>query len=160
VPQELLDSAAYGSHVPAAVQQPIGHEVALHTHCPDVVSHVCPDEQPTHATPLLPQDEIDSFASLSQLEPVQQPPHPMKAHEHVPLLQLSCVAHAPHTAPPVPHSEFDWAEVDTHVVPSQHPLGHEDPLQTHAPAPLHVWPFAHAAQLAPPVPQEPADSAP
>ncbi len=119
------------------MQQPIGHEVALHTHRPFVL-HVCPDGQATHATPLLPQDELDSFDGLLHVVPAQQPPHAMKKHEHAPLLQLSCVAHAPHAAPPVPHSAFDWAEVATHVEPSQHPLGHEAPSQTHAPAALHA----------------------
>ncbi len=120
------------------MQQPIGHEAALHTHCPELVLHVCPDGQAAHATPLLPHDELDSLDGLLHVVPAQQPPHAMKKHEHAPLVQLSCVAHAPHAAPPVPHSAFDWAEVATHVEPSQHPLGHETPLQTHAPAPLHA----------------------
>jgi hypothetical protein len=118
------------------VQQPIGHEAALHTHCP--LLHVCPLGQATHATPLLPHDELDSLDGLSHEVPAQQPLHAMKKHEHAPLLQLSWVAHAPHAAPPVPHSAFDWAEVATHVVPSQHPLGHEVESQTHAPAALQA----------------------
>ncbi len=138
MPQEAFDSEAYGSHVPAAVQQPIGHEAALHTHCPEDVLHVCPEGQATQATPLAPQDELDSIDSLSQLPPAQQPLHPMKAHEHVPPLQFWNEPHAPHAAPPVPHSAFDWAEVATHVEPWQHPLGHETPSQTQAPAALHV----------------------
>jgi hypothetical protein len=142
VPQELLDSDAYGSQAPAAVQQPIGHDVALHTHCPEDVLHVCPEGQATHVTPLLPQDELDSIDSLSQLPPpppgVQQPLHPVKPQEHVPLLQFWNEPHAPHAAPPVPHSAFDWADVATHVVPSQHPLEHEAPSQTHTPAALHA----------------------
>ena len=138
MPQEPFDSEAYGSHVPAAVQQPVGHEAALHTHCPELVLHVCPDGQAMHATPLLPQDELDSLDGLSHVVPAQQPLHAEKKHEHAPLLQLSCVAHALHAAPPVPHSAFDWAEVATHVDPSQHPLGHESPSQMQAPAALHA----------------------
>ena len=42
--------------------------------------------------------------------------------------------------------------------PLQQPLGHEVASQTHFPVALHSWPDAHAAQLAPPVPQDDGDS--
>jgi hypothetical protein len=44
------------------------------------------------------------------------------------------------------------------VPPLQQPLGHEVASQTHCPVALHSWPVPQAAQLAPPVPQDDADS--
>jgi len=43
-------------------------------------------------------------------------------------------------------------------LPLQHPFGHELLLHWHRPGETHASPVGHAAQLAPPVPQEPADS--
>jgi hypothetical protein len=42
------------------------------------------------------------------------------------------------------------------VVPLQQPFGHEAALHPHEPE-MHCCPAPHAAQLAPPVPQEPFD---
>ncbi len=77
---------------------------------------------------------------------------------HAPLVQASPVPHAPHVAPPVPHSEADCEPYVTHVLPLQQPAGHEAASHTHWPAALHAWPLAQLAQLAPPVPQEDDDS--
>ena len=44
------------------------------------------------------------------------------------------------------------------MLPLQQPFGHELASQTHAPAPLHSCPVAHAAQAAPPAPQDELDS--
>ena len=42
------------------------------------------------------------------------------------------------------------------MFPLQHPFGHEVASQTHCPfVVLHRWPLEHAAQAAPPLPQEP-----
>jgi hypothetical protein len=70
------------------------------------------------------------------------------------------VPQAPHAAPPVPHCEVDCEEYRTHVLPLQQPAGHEFASHTHWPFALHSCPLAHAAQLAPAVPQEPAPSEP
>jgi hypothetical protein len=37
VPHELSDWPEYASHVPVAVQQPLGHDCALQTHWPAVL---------------------------------------------------------------------------------------------------------------------------
>jgi hypothetical protein len=59
----------------------------------------------------------------------------------------------------VPHSFEDCEEYPTQVEPLQQPLGQELALHTHWPLALHAWPDTHAAQLAPPVPQDDADCA-
>jgi hypothetical protein len=44
------------------LQQPVGHEVALHTHLPDVESHSSPVGQAAQAAPPEPHDMLDSDA--------------------------------------------------------------------------------------------------
>ena len=46
------------------------------------------------------------------------------------------------------------------MLPVQQPVGHEVASQTHCPVVLlHSWPAVHDPHAAPPVPQEPFDSA-
>jgi hypothetical protein len=63
VPQEPLPSLPYGSHVPAAVQHPFGHEAALQTHCPPL--QACPDG---HAPPVVPHSQVP-LTQVSALMP-------------------------------------------------------------------------------------------
>ncbi len=46
------------------------------------------------------------------------------------------------------------------MLPLQQPPGHDVASHTHWPLPLHSWPVAHAAQVAPPVPHDALDSEP
>jgi hypothetical protein len=103
VPHELVDSDAYGSHVPFAVQQPFGHEVASHAHCPLAV-HSRPIAHALHVAPAAPHDVLDSPASASHvLLMVQQPGHDVPPQAHAPPEHPSPVPHVLHAAPPVPH---------------------------------------------------------
>jgi hypothetical protein len=112
VPQADVDC---GSHT-LPLQQPVGHDVALHTQLP-----------PTQACPMAhcwPEPQL-------QLPPAQESARPDAQPMHV--------------APLPPH----WVVVGiVHVVPAQHPLGHEVALHTQAPL-THSWPAPHGA----PVPQ-------
>ena len=84
--------------------------------------------------------------------PSQQPPaHDVALQAQAPFTQVWPVAQAAQAAPFVP--QVPALEVRHWPVESQHPLGHEDALQTHLPVPSHAWPAAHAAHAAPPVPQ-------
>lgn len=97
---------------------------------------------------------------------VQQPPHETLSQMHCPPEQrwptAHCAplpqrhappvhasdrvaSHAIHAMPLAPHVESDG---ELHVVPLQHPLGHDVALQRQAP-PTHCWPTAHAAPVAP-----------
>ena len=58
VPHDMGLCPEYASHVPAAVQHPIGHDVALHTHCPAVL-HVCPIGHEPHIAPPVPHEPPD-----------------------------------------------------------------------------------------------------
>jgi hypothetical protein len=104
-PHDALDSDAYASHVPLAVQQPLGHDVASHTHCPAVVLHSWPAAQPPHAAPPLPHDVLVSLESASQVEPLQQPAHAEPPQLHAPPEHDCPEAHALQAAPLVPQSE-------------------------------------------------------
>jgi hypothetical protein len=55
VPQDVLDSLPYGSHVPVGppLQQPPAHVLASHEQLPLLVSHT-PFEQAEHAAPPVP----------------------------------------------------------------------------------------------------------
>jgi hypothetical protein len=64
---------ANGTHV-SPLQQPIGHEVALHVHCPE--THAWPVAHAVHAFPPVPQKLPDSPPSGTQVPPdppLQQP---------------------------------------------------------------------------------------
>ncbi len=90
------------------LQQPLGHEVASHTHWPVVLLHSWPEPQAAHAAPPVPQEALvsDAYASHAPVE-VQQPfGQVFASHEHVPFV----VSQRPfeqdvHAAPPVPHCD-------------------------------------------------------
>jgi hypothetical protein len=137
------------------VQQPLGQEVASHTHWPVVLLHSCPEGHPAHVAPPAPHDVFDSFARVSQVPaPMQQPEHPLLPQEHCPLLHVSPVPHALQEAPPVPHWEADCDPYRTQELPLQQPPEQELPLHTHWPLALQACPPRQAWQLAPPVPHD------
>jgi hypothetical protein len=141
------------------LQQPLGHELASQTHWPVLVLHSSLAPHATHVAPPAPHEAFDSLESASHVEPLQQPAQAPPPQVHIPLEQAPPLAHAVHAAPAVPHWLDDCDAYATHVPPLQHPLGHEVVSQTHCPvALLHSCPAGHAAQLPPPVPQEPFDS--
>jgi hypothetical protein len=77
------------------------------------------------------------------------------------LLQVWPRAHEPQEAPPVPHELPDWLPYASQVPlapPTQQPLGHVFASQVHVPLVVSQSPLPHAAQAAPPVPHEDADS--
>jgi hypothetical protein len=113
-----------GSHT-LPLQQPVGHEEALHTQAP-----------PTQACPIAHW----LLGPQPQLPPAHESARP--------------AAQPMHVAPPVPHCVVEGT---THVVPLQHPSGHELASHTQAP-PTHSWPLPQGA----PVPhlQAPAEEHP
>ena len=89
------------------MQQPLGHEVASHTHWP-VPLHSRPVEHALQATPDAPHEVLDSAVSCSQVPaPVQQPGHDVPPHVHAPFVHASLPMHGLHAAPPVPHAVLD-----------------------------------------------------
>ncbi len=133
VPHDALVSEAYGSHV-EPLQQPFGHEVASHTHCPVFVLHSWPVLQAAHVAPAAPHEVFDSFASGSHVVLLtQQPEQDVPLHVHTPLAHVSPVLHAAHAAPAVPQEAADCDVYGTHVVPLQQPFGHETASHTHLP---------------------------
>ncbi len=128
-------------------QHPLGHVVALHPHAPAM--HFCIMGQVWHAAPALPQ--FVSELPGRQLFPEQQPLHEVLSHRHTPIEQCCPLEHCGpppqvqvpleeqpsafalqvvHAEPAVPHAETDGV---SQTLPLQQPLGHEVPLQTHAP---------------------------
>jgi hypothetical protein len=134
--------------LPLESQQPDEHDVELHTHVP--FEQICPAAQgalvpqwqdppvqrsavvavhAVHPAPPVPQVAVEG---VSHVGPTQQPVvqvtlHPMQAW----LTQFSVLPHEPHAEPPFPHAVLEvpaW-----HALLEQQPLGHDVPLQTHAP---------------------------
>jgi hypothetical protein len=156
-----LDSDAYASHVPLVppLQQPLGHVLASHAHTPVVRSHRL-FAQEAHAAPPLPHCEPDCEVNVTHALPLQHPfAHDVASHTHAPVVVLHSwpVVHTPQAAPAEPHVVFDSDAYGTHVLPLQHPFGHEVASQTHCP-PLHLWSVPHAAHAAPPLPHDAFDS--
>jgi hypothetical protein len=148
--------------VPVESQQPPGHEVASHTHCP-LPLHSCPVAHLAQALPPEPHDAFDSLVKASQVvPPLQQPAHEaVPPHEHCPPEHESPALHAPHFLPPDPHSEPVCFPNSTHVSPLQQPVAHEVASQTHLPVVMsHSCPFAHALQLSPLLPHDVFSSEP
>ncbi len=143
------------------LQQPVGHDVASHTHWP-LPLHSWPDAQAPHATPPVPHDPLDSPANSSHVpDAVQHPGHDVPAQEHAPLAQDSPVPQAEQALPPVPHWVADCVASGTHVVPSQQPVGHDVASHTHWPIVLlHSWPAAHVPHATPAAPHESFDCEP
>ena len=129
VPHEVLDSDAYRTHVPVGppLQQPVGHDVESHTHCPTPL-HSCPDGHAAHAAPPAPHDVSDSALGSSHVSlVVQHPGHDVPAHEQAPAEHEAPLRHGLHAAPPVPHSPADWDGPTSTQAPMalQQPPGHE-----------------------------------
>jgi hypothetical protein len=144
--------------VPAASQQPVGHDVPSQTHEPlrqrwprlhllplGPHEQLLPTQrsavwsQATHAAP--PVAQPTEGPGALQVLPAQQPLVQVAAQPaQAPLTQVSPPVHALQAAPPVPQ----WASVDARQLPpaSQQPLGHEVPSQTQWP-PTQRWPLPH-----------------
>jgi hypothetical protein len=164
-PHEVLDSAAYSSHVPVDEQQPAHPEVELHTHCP-LPLHIVPVGHPPQAAPPAPHEVFDWLENASHvLPPLQHPEHvpPLEPHEHSPPEHDAPREQGLQALPAAPHSALVWEPKRTHALPLQQPVGHVLALQTHTPfvVPLHTCPegSVHAAHAAPPVPQDEVDCA-
>ncbi len=119
-------------------QQPLGHEVASHTHdpptqrCPEAHAAAVPHEhwppaqpsaragsQAAHAWPLVPQ--LDTVGGETQIVPEQHPlGHEVGSHTHAPLAQRCPGAHdapEPHMhCPPVQLSASEGSQA-THAFP-------------------------------------------
>ena len=149
------------THAPAW-QQPVGHDVASHTHVPPLqrwptahggllpqrqaplVHRLERASQAVHAAPLVPHWAV--LVAVTQVVPLQQPVvHVVEQPAHEPLTQVS-PPHEVQAEPPWPH----WVLVTgvTHVVPLQQPVQPDDVSHTHAP-PWHRWPTAQSAPLVP-----------
>lgn len=124
MPHDVLDSLLDVSHVPAAVQQPLGHEPPPHVQAPAV--HDSPDAHAAHATPPVPQAAPDCDEVGTHVLPLQQPvAHEVASQTHRPAVLHSWpVAHVAHAAPAVPHDALDCDPKGTHApVAEQQPLG-------------------------------------
>jgi hypothetical protein len=123
--------------------------------------HSRPEEQELQATPPAPHDPFDSLARTSHVVPLQHPAQDVPPHVQVPVdvEQVCPELHAAQAAPPVPHSTAFWLAKGRQVVPLQQPPGHDVASHTQVPFVLsQSLPAPHAAQAAPPAPQEAVDS--
>jgi hypothetical protein len=84
VPHDRLFWEAHASHTPAAVQQPMGHDVESHWHWPVALLHSWPDGQAAQLAPFEPQEALVSLVSDSQLVPLQQPLQDPPPQVHAP----------------------------------------------------------------------------
>jgi hypothetical protein len=136
-------------HWPVASQQPLGHDVASHTHLPCALQRWFALHA-THWPPLTPQLVFDE-AWHTPFE--QQPAQLVLPQLHAPLLHVCPVEHVPHALPDAPHAAAvcpAWAT--QRFCASQHPPGHDAGVHTHAPVLLHTCPVAHAPHAAPRAP--------
>jgi hypothetical protein len=83
-PHEALDSDAKGTQV-LPLQQPLGHDVASHTHWP--LLHSWPAAHAEHVAPAKPHEPFDSPESGSHVVPLQHPAHAPPPQVHAPLEQ-------------------------------------------------------------------------
>jgi hypothetical protein len=136
------------------LQQPLGHDVASHTHWPLLLLHSWPEPQAPQAAPAVPQEPLDSaeYASHTPLE-VQQPAgHEVASQTHWPLALHSWPAgHAAHARPPLPHEEFVSLDSASHAPPPVQQPAHDPPPQVHDPF-EHASPEPHALHAPPLVP--------
>jgi hypothetical protein len=144
------------------LQQPLAHEVGLHTHAPAThcwpATHAGPPPQlqaplvqPSasrmlqlkQAPPGVPQVEAESVMQL----PLSQQPlgQLVRSQVHLPPTHSWPDAHVAQAAPPEPHAPL--ALPARQVVPLQQPL-HEVALHTHLPR-THCWPAAHGPPVVP-----------
>jgi hypothetical protein len=65
LPQALLDCADCAMHWPVELQQPLGHDVALQTHCP-MEPQAWPVPHAAQAAPPVPQLVADCWLYISQ----------------------------------------------------------------------------------------------
>jgi hypothetical protein len=142
---------------------------APHRHWPSLrhVSPAPPAVQSTHAWPIVPQVV---GACVVHTFPAQQPVgHDVASQTHAPLTHRWPDAHigpvpqwqlpAVHASAPVPHDTHASPDAphamlvagETHVVPEQHPLAHDDGVHPLHTPPEHVPPL-HDVQAAPPIP--------
>jgi hypothetical protein len=162
VPHEPLDSDAYPSQTPPAVQQPLGQDVPSQTHWPLPVLHSCPDAHPAQVAPPVPHDPFDSDAYGSHvplLPPLQHPfghDVPSQTHCPLPVLHSRPDEHALQVAPAEPHDELVSLPSGTHIEPLQQPE-HDPPPHVHVPL-EQACPLPHGLQAAPPVPHSEVDS--
>jgi hypothetical protein len=111
--------------------------------------------QATHWPPLAPHWDAEA---VTHWPLAQQPLQLMLPQLQAPLLQVWPDAHVPQALPAEPHAVVDCADSATQwPCESQQPFGQEVGLQTHRPPASQAWPVAHAAQVAPAVPQVPID---
>ncbi len=125
VPHEVVDCPAYATHVLPS-QHPCGHEVASHTHRPDILSHSVPDGHMAQVAAPTPHRGVDSEAygrHVPVLPPLQQPFGQVSAsHVHVPAVVSQRLFPQPaHSTPPVPHWPGVCAAYPTQAVPLQQP---------------------------------------
>jgi hypothetical protein len=146
VPQAPVD---VGITQAPLLQHPVGHDAELQTHwplthcCPGW--HICPPPQlhapavhpsatngvhETHADPEVPQLPGPGG---SQFAPAQQPDGQLLAVHDVqtPVRQFCEVGQGEHMVPPDP--QYVLLLPGSHVVPLQHPPGHDVPSQTQEP---------------------------
>jgi hypothetical protein len=112
-----------------------------------------------HVAPPVPQEPADSEPKGSHaptVPPLQQPfGQVLLSHAHAPrVVSQSLLRQAVHAFPSLPHCELDSEPSGTQLFPLQQPFGQEVGSQTHEP-PLHSWPMAQVAHVAPPVPHAP-----
>jgi len=142
---------AVGTHV-VCWQQPLEHDVVVHSQVP-ALPHACPLPHAAQATPAVPHLSIAWFAYGTQMLFASQQPfaHEAAVHAHLPVASHVCPAPQAVQAPP---GTPQLVSVGVTQAPAvvQHPVVH-DPAHRQAPW-VHSWPVAHAAQRAPPVPQE------
>jgi hypothetical protein len=83
VPHSVGDCEPCCTHV-CPLQQPLAHELALHTHWPVVVSQAWPTAHATHTAPAAPQAEADSMPAARHVPPAVQQPlgHELGLHTH------------------------------------------------------------------------------
>lgn len=108
-------------------QQPPEHELASHVQAPE--THSVPPAQGAQAAPPVPHMGV---VGDSHVEPLQHPVGQVSSRHagHTPPLQWPG-AQSSHEPPPDPHAPS--ALPGWHVLPEQHPVGHEAASQTHTP---------------------------
>jgi hypothetical protein len=137
LPHEVLDSDAYGSHVPLEppLQHPLGQVLSSHWHVPFVLSQR-PFGHGAHFAPAVPHADDDSAPYGRHVLPLQQPEgQELASQTHWPVaLSHSVPAGQPlHAIPPTPQEPFDSDAYARHAPvkpPLQQPLGHDIASQT------------------------------
>jgi hypothetical protein len=141
-------------------QQPLGHDVELHTHTPE--EQTCPEPHAgpephwqtpllgqlsavvelhaTQAAPLAPQAPSEAvLQTVPEQQPLQLEAQPLQA----PPVQVCGDGHERHELPPLPQAEAALPPMQ--LLPMQHPA-QDLASQTHAP-PRHSCPFLHAGPV-------------